>query len=121
MERLARKKHMVEHLAMAHVGETQPKFEFKVVKKCKSSLERQVREAVRIDMHGHVLNKKGIYNRSRLHKLVVDQEWEQKVWEEAWAKRTVAEGDGTEVERGKTKRGGKEPESRKRAKTQERE
>jgi hypothetical protein len=40
----------------------------------------------------------------------------QKVWEEASAKTTVAEGDDTEVERGKTKRGGKEPESRKRAK-----
>ena len=48
---------MVEHLAMAHVGEKQPEFEFKVVKKCKSSLERQVREAVRIYMCGHVLNK----------------------------------------------------------------
>jgi hypothetical protein len=44
-----------------------------------------------------------------------DQEWEQKVWEEACAKRTVVKRDGTEVLRGKTKRGGKEPESRKRA------
>ena len=66
---------MVEHLAMAHVGDTKAEFDFKVVKKCKSSLERQVREAVRIDMSGHVLNKKGICNRSRLTKLVVDQEW----------------------------------------------
>ena len=38
-------------------------FYFKVVKKCKSSLERQVREAVRIQMRGNILNKKGIYNR----------------------------------------------------------
>ena len=74
--------HMVENLAMAHVEEKQLEFEFRVVEKYKSSLERQVREAVMIDMCGHVLNKKGIYNRRRLSKLVVDQEWEQKVWEE---------------------------------------
>ena len=43
---------------MAHVGEAQLEFEIKVVKRCKSSQERQVREAVRIDMLGHVLNKK---------------------------------------------------------------
>ena len=78
---------------MAHVGEDQPEFNFRVVKKCKSSLERQVRESVRIDMRG-----------------------KQKVWEESWAKREVAEGDGVDVERGKAKRGNKEPESRKRVK-----
>ena len=64
----------------------------------------------------NVLNKKGIYNRCHLTKLVVDQEWEQKVWEESWAKRTVAEEDGTEMERSKSKRGEREPGSRKRAK-----
>jgi hypothetical protein len=67
------------------------------------------------DMPGNVLNNKGMYNRCRLTKLVVDQELEQKVWEESWAKRTVAEGDGTEVERSKSKRGDREPGSRKRA------
>ena len=64
-------------------------------------------------MLGNVLNKKGLYNRCRLTKLVVDQEWEQKVWEESWAKRTVAEGDRTELERSKSKRGEREPGSRK--------
>ena len=108
--------HMVEHLAMAHVQESQPEFDFRVVKKCKSSLEKQVRESVRIDVRGNVLNKKGVYKRCRLTKLVVDQEWEQKVCEESWAKREVAEGDGVDVERGKAKRGNKEPESRKRVK-----
>jgi hypothetical protein len=108
--------HMVEHLAMAHVEEDQPEFDFRVVKKCKRSLERQVRESVRIDMRGNVLNKKGVYSRCRLTKLVVDQEWEQKVGEESWAKREITEGDGVDVERGKAKRGNKEPESRKRFK-----
>jgi hypothetical protein len=86
------------------------------VKKCKISLERQVRESVSIDMRGNVLNNKGVYNYNmcRLTKLVVDQEGEQKVWEESRAKREVAEGDGVVVERGNAKTGNKEPESRKR-------
>jgi hypothetical protein len=75
---------IVEHLAMAHVGEYQPKSDFRLVKKCKSILEKQVRESVRIDMRGNVLNKKGVYNRFQLTKLVVDQDWDQKVWEESW-------------------------------------
>ena len=88
------------------------------MKKCKISLERQVRESVSIDKRGNMLNKKEVYNRCRLTKLVVDQEGEQKVWEESRAKREVAEGDGVVVERGKAKTGNKEPESRKRVKLQ---
>ena len=41
--------HMADHQAMAHEGE-QPQFNFSVVKQCTSSLERQVREAVRVQM-----------------------------------------------------------------------
>ena len=67
-----------------------PIFKFRVVKKCKSSLERQVREAVRIQMRGNVLNKKGLYNRCKLTRLVVDEEWDQKVWQESWQPRGVA-------------------------------
>ena len=56
--------HMLEHQAVAHRGEqANPDFHFRVVKKCQSSLERQVREAIRIQMRGNVLNKKGMYNR----------------------------------------------------------
>ena len=62
---------MVEHQAAAHGGEMNPEFNFRVVKQCKSSLERQVREAVRIDMRGNVLNRKGMYNRCKLTKLVL--------------------------------------------------
>ena len=43
--------HMLEHQAVAHRGEeATPEFHFKVVKKCQSSLERQAREAIRIQM-----------------------------------------------------------------------
>ena len=76
--------HMLEHQVASHNGEGPPRFNFKVVKSCKTSLERQVREAVRIHMRGDVLNKKGMYNRCKLTRLVVDQEWENKVWKDAW-------------------------------------
>ena len=76
---------MQEHQTASHGGEQPPAFVFKVIKKWKSSLERQVREAVRIQMRGNVLNKQGMYNRCKLTRLVVDEEWEQKVWKDSWA------------------------------------
>ena len=42
--------HMLEHLEASHGGQGPPNFNFRVVKSCKSALERQVREAVRIHM-----------------------------------------------------------------------
>ena len=44
--------HMIEHEEGVHRGEDGPEFRFKVIKKCKTSLERQVREAVRIQLRG---------------------------------------------------------------------
>jgi hypothetical protein len=79
--------HMLEHLALSHRDEQVPKFRFRVVKKCKTALERQVREAVRIEMRGNILNKKGMFNRCKLTRMVVDSEWEKEVWEEAWEPR----------------------------------
>ena len=35
-----------------------------------------MREAIRIWMRGTVLNKKGMYNRCKLTRLVVDNDWE---------------------------------------------
>ena len=35
-------------------------------------------------MRGNVLNKKVLYNRCKLTRLVVDQEWEDKIWKESW-------------------------------------
>ena len=49
-------------------------FRFRVVKRCKTALERQVREAVRIERRGNVQNKKGMFNRCKLTRMVVDKE-----------------------------------------------
>ena len=40
-------------------------------------------------MRGKVLNKRGMYNRCKLTRLVVDCEWEERMWKEAWAPRVV--------------------------------
>ena len=96
--------HMLEHQAESHQGVVPPQFSFRVVKGCKSSLERQVREAVRIQMRGTVLNKKGLYNRCKLTRLVVDEEWEEKVWREAWVPRDPQVNDEWLGIQSKTKR-----------------
>ena len=83
---------MLEHQAAANREEQTPQFRFKVVKRCKTALQRQVREAVRIKIRGNVLNKNGMF---KLTRMVVDTEWDQKVWEEAWEPQdepTVPEG-----------------------------
>ena len=96
-ENLKEETHMQEHQDESHGGEQPPAFKFKVVKKCKSSLERQVREAVRIQMRGNVLNKKGVYNRCKLTRLVVDEEWDLKVWKESWQPRGVTTEDENHI------------------------
>ena len=40
-------------------------------------------------MRGNVLNIQGTYNRCKLTRLVVDEEWEQKVWKDSWEPRVV--------------------------------
>ena len=67
-----------------HESEDPPQFNFRVVKSYRSALARQVAESVRIQLLGSVLNVKGIYNRSKLTRLVIDEEWDKKVWKEAW-------------------------------------
>ena len=74
----------MEHQAVAHGENEPPQFKFRVVRACKTSLERQVREAVRIGVRGNVLNKKGMYNTCKLTRMVVDKDWDKKVWEESW-------------------------------------
>ena len=86
----------MEHQLAAHRGGEEPKFKFKVVKTCRTALERQVREAVRINLRGAVLNKKGMYNRCKLTRMVLDTEWEDKVWEESWQYSSKWEGEQTE-------------------------
>jgi hypothetical protein len=84
--------HMMEHQNASHRGEDgAPTFKFKLVKGFRTALERQLREAVRIQQRGQVLNKRGEFNRCKLTRM--DVEWERKCWEKAWSKR-----DGLEVD-----------------------
>ena len=94
--------HMLEHQAVSHREVQVPSFRFRVVKKCKTALERQVREAVRIEMRGNILNKKGMFNRCKLTRMVIDQEWEKEKWEESWEP-----GLGVEVDEESLKTSGK--------------
>ena len=56
---------------------------FKVVGTFKSALSRQIFEAVRIRRRGTaVLNSRGEYNRSRIHRLTINKEEEQSNWGE---------------------------------------
>ena len=66
--------HMLKHWESSHGGEGKPKFRFKIVKFCRSALERQVGEATRILLRGNTLNSKAGYNRSGLTRLTLRQE-----------------------------------------------
>ena len=52
-------------------------FKLKVVKSFRSALDRQIAEAIRIEMRGNLLNRKGEFNRCSLTRLGVDQKWEK--------------------------------------------
>ena len=69
--------HMVDHLEKDHGGEGGIDFKFRVVKSFKTSLDRQVAEAIRIYRRGLVLNRKGEYNRCGLTRMVLDNRWEK--------------------------------------------
>ena len=92
MEKEKEESHMVIHWKTSHEGEQEcPPFNFRVIKSFQSSLARQISEAVRIQLRGEVLNQKGMYNRSKLTRMVVDREWDKKVWEEAWDNKNLVE------------------------------
>ena len=55
-------------------------------------------------MRGNVLNKKGTYNRCKLTRMVVDSEWEEQVWKEAWAPRVVTAEEESVGEANRAKR-----------------
>ena len=99
--------HMFQHLVETHKGEGKPQFKFKVIKSFKTCLDRQIAEAIRIEMRGTILNRKGEYNRCSLTRLGVDQKWEQERWEKSWE---IQEQGGQEIinfeESRKTYRGG---------------
>jgi hypothetical protein len=79
---------MMEYEHAAHRGaDGRPAFRFKVVKRCRTALERHVREAVRIQQRASVLNKLGKFNPWKLTRMHGDVMWEQKCWDQAWDKR----------------------------------
>ena len=82
---------MIKHWVAAHPGPIKPKFHQYIIGQYKSSLSRQVAEAVRIQMRGSVLNSVGVFNRSKLTRLVVDKDWDKKVWDDSWERRTIQE------------------------------
>ena len=83
-QKLKPETHMYTHWKTTHESEDPPQFNFRVVKSFRTALARQVAEAVRIQLRGSVLNVKGVYNRSKLTRLVVDEDWDKKVWKESW-------------------------------------
>ena len=66
---------MAKHQALEH-EEQEPEFIFKLVSYHRSSLNRQVREAVRIRRWGEgvVLNSKSEFNRCKLGRLTLEEE-----------------------------------------------
>ena len=56
--------HMVKHWVAAHPGTSKPTFHQYVIGQYKTTLGRQVAEAVRIQMRSSVLNSLGVFNRT---------------------------------------------------------
>ena len=73
--------HMFDHHVKSHGGEGEVNFKFRVVRTFRSSLDRQVAEAVGIYRWGLELNRKGEFNRCGLTRMVLDDRWEQEKWE----------------------------------------
>ena len=71
--------HRMKHWVLDHPSLLDPpRFKIKVVSSYRDPLNRQVGEAVRIEMRGgNTLNSKTEYNRCRIPRLVIDQE----VWQ----------------------------------------
>ena len=59
---------------------SEPAVKFKLVRSFRSALDRQVAEAIRIEMRGSLLNRRGEFNRCSLTRLGVDQKWEEERW-----------------------------------------
>ena len=74
--------HMLKHWTNSHRGGDRPTFKFNVIQTYPDSLSRQIGEAVRIQLRANTLNSMAVFNRSRLTRLVVDREWEEKVRQE---------------------------------------
>ena len=75
---------MIQHQILANKDMKTPEFNFRVVKSYKTSLERQIGEAIRIQSRGNVLNQRGEYNRCNITRLVLDSKWEEESWKKSW-------------------------------------
>ena len=69
--------HMLKHASHNHHQTENIEFYQYVVGRYKTSLSRQIAEAVRIQMRENALNSTGVYNRCRLTRLVVDSNWDK--------------------------------------------
>ena len=70
--------HIYKHWEDKHQGEDMPLFRFRIVKKFRDTLSRQIAESTRIDLRRNVLNSKTVYSRNRLPRLEVERtEWEK--------------------------------------------
>ena len=65
--------HMWKHQVLEHPGQEKVNFKMKIIKQHRSALQRQVHEAVLIQLNsgGEILNSKGEYNRCKLPRLAV--------------------------------------------------
>ena len=94
--------HMFKHQSLHHAGDRSVDFvarsRSRSVAHFKTALERQVAEAVRIRRRGgegNILNSKAEYSRSRIPRLIVDQQTDTEIRqmeeEELWKKREQLE------------------------------
>ena len=122
---LKEESHMFQHMVEVHKDDTaRPEFKFKVVRSFKSALDRQVAEAIRIEMRGNILNRKGEFNRCSLTRLGVDQKWEDERYAKSLEKVECADDDDETsglVESRKTRREGEDHQLSRRAKRMKRE
>ena len=72
-EMMKEESHMVQHSMEFHSGDSNHAFKFRVVKSFRSALDRQIAEAIRIELRGSILNRRGEYNRCSLTRLGVDR------------------------------------------------
>ena len=75
--------HQFKHTENDHQGPDPPKFEFRVIGTFQSAMTRQIAEAVRIRREGEaILNSKGVFNRCKLPRLVVEGREKEEEWKE---------------------------------------
>ena len=66
---MSEESHMLQHQQEVHKDIKDPEFNFRVVKSFKTSLERQIGEAIRIQSRGNVLNRRGEFNRCTMYQM----------------------------------------------------